>query len=59
MKKSLRSEIIESLRVSDLVKFAKAIPLPLENDACIDVAYKLVDETKIVEVISKEVSDDK
>ncbi len=47
--KTLRKEIIESLKVSDLVKFAKAIPVAEENEACMTTAYKIVDTTKIVE----------
>ena len=49
MEKSIRKEVIESLRLSDLVKFAKATPLPHENEDCLALAYKLVDQTKIVE----------
>ena len=49
MEKSIRKEIIESLRLSDLVKFAKATPLSHENEDCLALAYKLVDQTKIVE----------
>ena len=47
--KTLRKEIIESLKVSDLVKFAKAIPEAEENEACLNTAYTIVDTTKIVE----------
>ncbi len=49
MDKKLRTEIIASLRISDLAKFAKAIPLPEENEECIATAYKLVEVTKIDE----------
>lgn len=44
--KVIRQEIIESLRVSDLAKFAKAIPLPEENENCMNTAYNLVNTTK-------------
>lgn len=46
MEKSLRNEIIESLRISDLAKFAKAVPLAEENEASIQIAYTLVEKTK-------------
>ena len=48
--KDLRNEIITALRISDLAKFAKAIPLAEENEQCMTTAYKLVDHTKITEV---------
>ena len=47
--KSLRNEIIESLKVSDLVKFAKAIPLPEENEQILKVAYNIVNVSKLDE----------
>jgi len=53
MDKALRQKIIESLRVSDLVKFAKATPLPEENEQCMLVAFELVENTKIVESIEE------
>ena len=46
MDKSLRKEVVSSLRISDLVKFAKANPLPQENEDCLTIAYKLVELTK-------------
>jgi hypothetical protein len=49
IEKHIRTEIIESLRVSDLVKFAKAIPLSEENERCMDIAFQLVEQTQIVE----------
>ncbi|MFT4753204.1 MAG: hypothetical protein ACI85Q_000742 [Salibacteraceae bacterium] len=49
MEKSLRAEIIESLRISDLVKFAKSIPVAEENESCLATAYKLVESTKMEE----------
>ncbi len=56
MDKNLRKEVLESLGLSDLVKFAKATPLPHENEDSIALAYKLVDQTKIVEEIKEESS---
>jgi hypothetical protein len=49
MEKSLRAEIIESLRISDLVKFAKSIPVAEVNESCLATAYKLVESTKMEE----------
>lgn len=49
MDRALRQRIIESLRISDLVKFAKATPLPEENEQCMHIAFELVESTKIVE----------
>ena len=57
MDKTIRKEIIDSLKISDLVKFAKAIPLPEENEACLQTAYKLVDATKIEEVSETEIAE--
>lgn len=45
MGKTLRKEIIDSLRISDLAKFAKAVPLPIENETSLTVAYKLIEAT--------------
>lgn len=50
MEKNLRVEIIEALRISDLVKFAKAMPLAEENEVCLETAYALVESTKLEEV---------
>lgn len=52
MDKTLRQEVIKSLRLSDLVKFAKATPLPHENEDCLALAYTLVNQTKLVEEIT-------
>jgi hypothetical protein len=54
MEKLMRKEIIASLKISDLVKFAKAIPLSEENDLCLKTAYKLIDITKVSEVETEE-----
>ena len=43
--KSLRLEIVEALKISDLAKFAKASPLPHENEKCLETAYHLVNST--------------
>lgn len=48
--KDLRNEVVSALRISDLAKFAKAVPLSEENEQCLATAYKLVDTTKITEV---------
>lgn len=45
-----KSRLREMLSLADLVKFAKAFPLPDEHDKCMDVAYNFVNETKLVEV---------
>ncbi|MGB0806473.1 MAG: hypothetical protein ACPGRC_07265 [Salibacteraceae bacterium] len=58
MEKSLRTEIIDSLRVSDLAKFAKAIPVAHENEASLEIAYKLVEITKEVPSQNTESEDD-
>jgi hypothetical protein len=46
----VKKELTELLQLSDLVKFAKYIPLGDENDACIKMAYKFVDATRPDEV---------
>jgi len=45
------SELRQLLTLADFVKFAKAQPLPDENDLCIRNAYKFVNETKPSELI--------
>jgi hypothetical protein len=39
------------LETSDLVKFAKATPLPVENQGSIDNAYLFVEQTRIQEMV--------
>ena len=46
LKKKLRQTFV----LADLVKFAKAFPLPDEHDKCLDTAIEFVKETKPVEV---------
>lgn len=41
----LRNSVISSLRVSDLVKFAKANPKESENVTCLQTAYDLINAT--------------
>jgi hypothetical protein len=43
-------KVREFLELSDLVKFAKLIPIPDENEKCMKVAYEFVDLTKITPV---------
>lgn len=56
-KSVIDTEIIEKLTymltLADLVKFAKTIPLPDENDKCMNIAYSIVLKYK-----SNEISDD-
>jgi hypothetical protein len=49
--KSLLNKLNEFLNISDLVKFAKLIPLPNENENCIKVSYEFIDKTKVEDVI--------
>jgi len=42
------------LELSDLVKFAKMEPLPLENDSCLNYAFDFIQETKHVETVVDE-----
>lgn len=44
------SELRQTLILADYVKFAKAQPLPDENDLSIKHAYKFVNETKVAEI---------
>ncbi len=44
----LYSRLEDTLRLSDLVKFAKMVPSPSENEQCLDFAYEFVDKTKYV-----------
>ncbi|MEA3496641.1 MAG: hypothetical protein U9R42_11460 [Bacteroidota bacterium] len=45
----LYKEVKGFLELSDFVKFAKVIPLPDENEKCLKVSYKFVNETKPIE----------
>ena len=44
----LYSRLEDTLRLSDLVKFAKMVPSPSENEQSLDFAYEFVDKTKYV-----------
>lgn len=44
------SELRQTLILADYVKFAKAQPLPNENDLSIQYAYKFVNDTKVAEI---------
>ncbi|MGQ9819061.1 MAG: hypothetical protein ACUVQ1_03955 [Candidatus Kapaibacteriales bacterium] len=49
------------LEISDLVKFAKYIPLPDENTLCFKIAWEFVDSTKptqTAEVVQSQTTDD-
>lgn len=48
MNPGTRKEIIASLRISDLVKFAKATPTSEENENCLKTAYMVVNTTKLI-----------
>ena len=48
---SLKKKFREMLTLADLVKFAKANPLPNEHDGCLDTAFEFVNATKPVEVV--------
>ena len=47
------------LIMSDLVKFAKANPLPNEHENCLTSAYDFVHATKPVEIINTEINNNK
>jgi hypothetical protein len=42
---ALRKQVIDSLKLSDLVKFAKAQPEQAENEACLEMVYDLIYKT--------------
>lgn len=59
----LYNRLEDTLRLSDLVKFAKMVPTPSENEQCLDFAYEFVDKTKYIaeqreETTSEEVGND-
>jgi len=45
--KGIRQELKRILKTADLAKYAKAEPLPTEQEACLDAAYLMVQKTKI------------
>lgn len=49
----------ELLKLADLVKFAKAIPLADENEKCIKDAYMFIDRTKQVLITPEEEANEK
>jgi hypothetical protein len=51
---NLLNKINEFLSISDLVKFAKLIPLPDENENCIKISYEFVNTTKEEAVIQED-----
>ena len=51
IQETLRKKFKEMLTIADLVKFAKANPLPNEHDGCLDTAFEFVNATKPVEVV--------
>jgi hypothetical protein len=53
---SIVDKVKEFLDLSDLVKFAKLIPLPDENEKCLKVSYEFIDNTKPDEPIQEESS---
>ncbi|MGM0530543.1 MAG: hypothetical protein ACQER7_04265 [Bacteroidota bacterium] len=50
----LYNRLEDTLRLSDLVKFAKMVPTPSENDQCLDFAFDFVDRTKYIAEQSEE-----
>ncbi|MGD0711057.1 MAG: hypothetical protein ABR968_07715 [Bacteroidales bacterium] len=50
IKDELKKKLRQTFVLADLVKFAKAFPLPNEHDTCLDTAIEFVKETKPVEV---------
>ena len=48
---SLMKKTREMLVLADLVKFAKANPLPDEHDRCLDTAFEFVRTTKLEEIV--------
>ena len=52
--KLVRDNLYQVLKLSDLVKFAKFVPLQNENDLSLVNAYILVDKTKQEEVVPEQ-----
>jgi hypothetical protein len=50
IKDELKKKLKQTFVLADLVKFAKAFPLPNEHDNCLDTAIEFVKATKPVEV---------
>jgi len=59
VKEELRLDIKEMLELSDLVKFAKYLPLSDENSKCMEIAYRFVTESKPNLDINQEVIEEK
>lgn len=53
--KQAMGKLKDALELSDLVKFAKAVPSPLENETTLNFCVDFVNETKIVPVQDDEV----
>ena len=57
-KKPVNKEIYEKmgnvLQLADLVKYAKANPMPLENDQCLNHCVDFVKETKPVPIVDEQ-----
>ena len=51
---AVKKSTIESLRISDLAKFAKAQPLGDENDFCLQTAYQLINDTQALSSTTNE-----
>lgn len=43
---NLKSQLIEAFKIADLVKFARTVPLPNENEFCFQVARNIAEEVK-------------
>jgi hypothetical protein len=53
--KNLLNKLNEFLSISDLVKFAKLLPLPNENENCLNVSFEFIDKTKVEEIVQEEI----
>ncbi len=53
MDRELVKKLARSFEISDLVKFAKFLPLPDENTFCLQVAFEFVEKTKPLDNVSQ------
>jgi c-di-GMP-related signal transduction protein len=49
----LRNKLKQILMLSDMVKFAKELPLPNENEMSIDNAFEFVNRTVLIQKIEQ------
>ena len=45
---NLLSQLLQTLLLADMVKFAKEQPLPEDNERCLNFAFELVNNTKLI-----------